>query len=165
VIDEDGYLYVARHGQRSTARSREVGDLIKLDPRRPDDPVVWSVHVEGGSASGGGIWSTPALYEGRVYVTTDHGQLLVVSQKSGRVRYRITLPGPLWMSPVPIDDQLLVGDCNGVLHNYDISSPGRKPTEIWKVELEGCIEATPAVWEGMIWLGARGGPMYAIGDP
>jgi hypothetical protein len=164
VIDEDGNLYVARHEQRATAREREVGDLIKLDPRKPNDPVVWSVRVTNGSASGGGIWSTPALYEGRVYVTTDAGELLVVSQKSGRVKYRIDLPGPLWMSPVPIDDQLLVGDCNGVLHNYDISRPGKKPSEIWSVQLEGCIEATPAVWNGMIYLGARGGPMYGIGD-
>jgi hypothetical protein len=165
VIDEDGFLYVARHGQRSTARDRELGDLIKLDPDKPGDPVVWSVHVEGGSASGGGIWSTPALYGDRVYVTTDHGEVLVVRQDSGKVRHRWSLPGPLWMSPVPIDDQLLVGDCNGVLHNYDISRPGKKPKEIWAVQLEGCIEATPAVWDGMIWIGARGGPMYGIGDP
>jgi hypothetical protein len=165
VVGEDGSLYVARHGQRSTARDDEIGDLIKLNPRKPNDPVVWSVHVEGGSASGGGIWSTPALYEGRVYVTTDLGEVLVVRQDSGKVRYRWSLPGPLWMSPVPIDDQLLVGDCNGVLHDYDLSRPGKKPSEIWTVQLEGCIEATPAVWHGMIWIGARGGPMYGIGDP
>jgi outer membrane protein assembly factor BamB len=165
VIDEEGFLYVARHGQRSTARDDQIGDLIKLNPKKPNDPVVWSVHVESGSASGGGIWSTPALYEGRVYVTTDAGQLLVINQETGNVRFRIRLPGPLWSSPVPIDDQLLVGDCNGVLHNFDISARNRRPTEIWSVKLEGCIEATPAVWQGMIWVGARGGPMYGIGDP
>jgi outer membrane protein assembly factor BamB len=165
VIDQEGFLYVARHDQRSTAREREVGDLIKLDPRKPQDPVVWSVHVTGGSAQGGGIWSTPALYAGRVYVTTNYGEVLVVNQRTGKVRHKIKLPGPLWMSPVPIDDQLLVGDCAGVLHNYDISNPRRKPREIWSVQLEGCIEATPAVWQGMIWVGARGGPMYGIGDP
>jgi hypothetical protein len=164
VIDEEGFLYVARHGQRTTARNQELGDLIKLDPKRPNDPLVWSRHVVGGSASGGGIWSTPALYGGRVYVTTDYGELLVVSQRTGKLKHKLSLPGPLWMSPVPIDDQLLVGDCNGVLHNYDISKPNKRPKEIWSVQLEGCIEATPAVWDGMIWIGARGGPMYAIGD-
>lgn len=164
VIDEQGFLYVARHGQRSTARTRELGDLIKLDPKKPNDPVVWSVHVEGGSSSGGGIWSTPALYGSRVYVTTNFGRLLAVRKESGKVRYRISLPGPLWMSPVPVDDQLLVGDCNGVLHNFDIST-SKKPKELWSVPLEGCIEATPVVWQGMIWVGTRGGAMYGIGDP
>jgi outer membrane protein assembly factor BamB len=69
------------------------------------------------------------------------------------------------MSPVPVDGQILVGDCNGVLHDYDISDPSKKPKELWTVQLEGCIESTPAAWDGMIWVGSRGGAMYGIGDP
>jgi hypothetical protein len=67
------------------------------------------------------------------------------------------------MSPVPIDDQLLVGDCNGGLHNFDISNP-RHPRQLWVLQLSGCVEATPAVWHGMIWVGSRGGAIYGIGD-
>lgn len=164
VIDQDGFLYVARHGERGTARDRDVGDLIKLDPSRPNDPLVWSVAVTGSSAEGGGIWATPALYEGAVYVTTNYGQLLAVDQKTGEVRWTVDMPGPTWGSPVPIDDQIVVGDCDGVLHNFDISNPLTPPEELWTVELEGCIESTPAVWDGVLYLGTRGGPMYAIGD-
>ena len=43
VVDDEGYLYVASEYERGNARSEEVGQLLKLDPRRPDDPVVWSV--------------------------------------------------------------------------------------------------------------------------
>jgi hypothetical protein len=164
VIDEEGYLYVGRHGEHGTARDNEIGDLMKLNPRKPNNPVVWSLHVTGGSAGGGGIWSTPAIYNGIVYVTTNYGEVYAVNQKTGRVHWRIDLPGPLWMSPVPIDGQLLVGDCQGVLHNYDISEPKQEPTELWSIQLEGCIESTPAVWNGTIYLGTRGGPMYAIGE-
>ena len=32
------------------------------------------------------------------------------------------------------------------------------------MELNGCIESTPAVWHGMLWLGTRGGKFYGIGD-
>jgi PQQ-like domain len=32
------------------------------------------------------------------------------------------------------------------------------------VQLDGCIESTPAVWKGRIYVGARGGKFYAIGD-
>ena len=164
VIDEEGFLYVGRHGERSTARDREIGDLIKLDPRKRNHPVVWSVHVTSGSDVGGGIWSTPALYNGVVYVTTNYGEVYAVDQKSGKVYWTIKLPGPTWMSPVPIDEQLLVGDCDGVLHNYDISDPKEEPTQLWSIRLDGCIESTPAVWKGRIYLGTRGGPEYAIGD-
>jgi len=66
---------------------------------------------------------------------------------------------------VPIGRQLLVGDCAGVLHDFDISKPRKTPRELWSVQLDACIESTPAVWEGMIWVGSRGGGMYGIGDP
>lgn len=164
VIDEEGFLYVARHGQRPNQRSEEVGDLVKLDPRRPRRPLVWSLHVTPGSNAGGGIWSTPALYKGMVYVTTNNGDVLVVDRDTGRVVHSLRLPGPLWSSPVTVDDRLLVGDCDGVLHAFDISDPSRPPREVWRVRLEGCIEATPAVWKGMIFVGARGGAIYGIGD-
>jgi hypothetical protein len=32
------------------------------------------------------------------------------------------------------------------------------------VQLEGCIESTPAVWRGMVYVGSRGGAVYGIGD-
>lgn len=164
VIDEQGFLYVARHGSRSTARDRELGDLIKLDPKRPHDPVVWSVPVTGGSAEGGGIWATPALYGEIVYITTNYGEVLAVNRNTGNVLWRIDLPGPLWASPVPIDGQLIVGDCDGSVHGFDISNPRQRPPELWQIGLEGCVESTPAVWKGTVFVGTRGGPMYAIGD-
>jgi outer membrane protein assembly factor BamB len=167
VIDPEGYLYVGRHVEANVPRPNplagSLGSLIKLDPRKPSDPVVWSAFI-GSSSPDGGILSTPALYHGRVYVTDTSGGLVAVNQHTGKILYEIDLPGPTWMSPVPIDDQLLVGDCSGVLHDYDIAKR-KRPKELWHVQLEGCVESTPAVWHGMIWVGARGGAMYGIGDP
>ena len=45
VMDQAGFLYVAAEYQRFNERAREVGQLLKLDPRRPDDPVVWSLEA------------------------------------------------------------------------------------------------------------------------
>jgi PQQ-like domain len=169
VIDPQGYLYVGRHASfnvqtRPLTRDRQVGSLMKLDPRRPKDPVVWSVQV-GDLNPDGGILGTPALYNGTVYVTDTRGGLVAVSQRTGKVFYEMSLPGPTWMSPVPVDGKLLVGDCDGVLHAYDVSNPSKEPKELWRVQLEGCEESTPAVWHGMVWVGSRGGAMYGIGDP
>jgi hypothetical protein len=52
-----------------------------------------------------------------------------------------------------------------VLHDFDISSPREVPQELWRVQLPGCEESTPAVWHGMIYVGTRGGAIYGIGDP
>jgi PQQ-like domain len=165
VIDEDGYLYVASELENFGARSLRVGQLMKLDPRRRKRPLVWSVPIRQTGGDGkAGSWSTPALHEDAVYVATNAGGLLGVDRRTGRVRWRIGLPGPTWSSPVVVDDVLIQGDCNGVLHAYDVSDPLRRPRELWSVELGGCIEATPAVWKGQIFVGTRAGAMYAIGD-
>jgi PQQ-like domain len=168
VIDRDGFLYAARHASfnvqsRPQKRSHQIGSLVKLDPRRPDKPVVWDVQI-GGFYPDGGILGTPALYKGTVYVMDTAGALVAVDQETGKIRWRKKVPGPTWTSAVPIDDQILVGDCNGYLHNFDISNPSRKPREIWRLKLGGCIESTPAVWDGMIWVGTRDGGIYGIGD-
>jgi len=64
-----------------------------------------------------------------------------------------------------VDGVLLEGDCAGALHAFDVSREGRRPPELWRVQLGGCIEATPAVWRGRVYVGTRGGAMYALGDP
>ena len=75
------------------------------------------------------------------------------------------MDGPLWASPVIVDDVLLLGDCNGFFHAFDVSNPDVAPPELWSIELGSCIEATPAVWDGRIYIGTRGGHLYILGDP
>lgn len=167
VIDEEGFLYVGSELERGTARGAEVGQLMKLDPRRPTDPLVWSVPIpERGLEGAGGVWATPALYGDTVFAATNFGDLLAVDRDTGRERWRIHLVGPTWSSPVPVDGVLLQGDCGGTLHAFDISGrPDREPPELWTVDLGSCIESTPAVWDGMIYVGTRGGAIFGIGDP
>ncbi|HEX6230189.1 MAG TPA: PQQ-binding-like beta-propeller repeat protein [Actinomycetota bacterium] len=166
VIDEDGDLYVGSELERSTQRGAEVGQLMKLDPSRPDDPLVWSLPVtERGLDGAGGVWATPALYGETVYVATNHGDLIAVNTETGRERWRIHLVGPTWSSPVPVDGVLLQGDCGGTLHAFDISgNPNREPPELWRLNLGSCVESTPAVWDGRIYVGTRGGAIFGIGD-
>jgi hypothetical protein len=164
VIDDDGFLYVAAELERFNERARSVGQLIKLDPRNRNRPVVWSVEVPGAGGDGG-IWATPALHQRGVFVTVNTGGLWAVSRKTGKVRWRIDLPGPTWSSPAVVDGVLVVGDCAGVLHAYDLGDrPLRRPRELWQLELGGCIESTPAVWRDRIYVGTRAGGVYAIGE-
>jgi putative pyrroloquinoline-quinone-binding quinoprotein len=164
VIDDEGYLYVASELERLNARAVELGQLMKLDPRRNKNPLVWSIPVPGTGGSGG-MWATPALHGKALFAPTNSGRLLAVNRERGRIAWEVQLPGPLWSSPVVVDDTLIVGDCEGVLHAYDVSRPlNGRPTELWTVSLPGCIESTPAVWKGMIYVGTRSGKMYGIGD-
>jgi putative pyrroloquinoline-quinone-binding quinoprotein len=164
VIDDEGLLYVGSELQRYNARSARVGQLMKLDPAVPDDPLVWSVSITEEEHGLGGVWATPAIDQDMVYEATNAGGLLGIDRATGKVRWRIPLPGPTWSSPVVIDDVLLQGDCDGVLHAYDVSRPQRRPKQLWALRVGGCIESTPAVWRGRIFVGTRAGAFFGIGE-
>ena len=167
VIDGEGMLYVAAEQERFNARGKELGQLLKLDPTRPDDPVVWSVAVPPRGGGDGGIWATPALRDGSLYVSTHPGELLAVDTATGEVAWRDEIGFHAWSSPVIVDDTLVVAvscEVGGGLRGYDIAVP-LQPEVSWDVPFGlGCIESTPAVWEGRIYVGSRNGYFYAFGD-
>ncbi|QGG93650.1 outer membrane protein assembly factor BamB family protein [Actinomarinicola tropica] len=161
VVDDEGMLYVASQYERSTARADEVGQIVKLDPSRPDDPVVWSVHDPDRK----GVWATPAIHRDVLIVPTDGGRVMALDRATGEERWEMFLRGPTWQSPVVVDDVLVQGDCRGgVLRGFDVRDTSRVPPQLWTVELGGCIESTPAVWDGRIYVGTRGGFVHAVGE-
>ena len=160
VVDSDGMLYVASEWERHTPRAADVGQIMKLDPRRPDDPVVWAVADRGADVAG--VWATPALDRDVLYVATDAGRLLALDRDDGSERWSIQLAGPTWQSPVVVDDVLLQGDCAGDLHAFDVRDTSRQPPPLWTLPLGGCIESTPAVWRGGVYVGTRAGFLVGI---
>ena len=164
VIDEEGMLYVGAEFERGTARSRELGQLFKLDPSQDgEDALVWS--VEENQGLGTGIWGTPALHDGVVIFGSEGGRFRAVDQRTGEDLWDMGLGFHLWASPVVVDDVLLMGDCFGTLHAFDATNISSEPPKLWELEIDdGCIESTPAVWEGNIVIGTRRGGVYGIGS-
>ena len=111
-----------------------------------------------------GIYGTPGIVGDTIVVTSDAGRLIGLDRDTGAVKWERQLAGPAWGSPVIVDDVLLMGDClDGDFHAFDMSDPDVAPPELWSVNLGGCIEATPAVWNGKIYIGTRGGYLYILG--
>ena len=170
VVDEEGYLYVGIELQRFLPRAKQVGQIIKLDPRKNkpgENPLVWSVPVTKKSSDGlSGVWATVALYKDMVYVPTHPGSLLGIDRATGKIVWQKPFTEHAWSSVVVIDHTLVVGDTSGVLHAYDVSDTRVNPPEIWKFKIPsgGAIESTPAVWKGRIYVGDRDGYFYALGD-
>ena len=162
VADADGMIYASIELERRTERSREVGQLIKLDPFTDGEPRVWGVEVPALDVGDGGIWATPALGETHLYVTTHTGELLTVDLVSGEVSSRLDVGPHAWSSPVIVDGDLLVATCETAeLRRYDLTDPS-SPSLLWSVaSARGCLESTPAVWAGVIYVGSRDGFMRA----
>jgi outer membrane protein assembly factor BamB len=162
VVDDEGYLYSASEYDRPLARAREVGQLTKLDPSNTVNPVVWK--FDDSAALQGGVYGTPAINGDTIYFPTNEGRLLGLDRATGATKWERRLPPPVWGSPAVVDDVLLIGDCQGFFHAFDVSNPDVPPPELWSVELGGCIEATPAVWDGRIYIGTRAGHLFVLGD-
>ena len=165
VLDGQGAIYVAAEYQRFNDRSREVGQLLKLDPSSPDDPLVWSIPAkEIGFEGAGGSWSTPALYGPVVYFSTAAGRVLQVSRDTGQILHELQVGAPSIASPVVVDGVLILGDCTGDVYAWDVADPRREPALLWKLHFNACVESTPAVWNGWLYFGTRGGYLYGIAD-
>ena len=164
VVDAEGMVYAAVEMERFNARSKEVGQLVKLDPTAEDDPRVWGVAVPPRFGGDGGIWATPALGDGVIYVNTHPGELIGVDTETGDVVWREPVEPHAWSSPVIVDGALVSATCDGRLRAWTLEDP-RSPTPLWDMQVSGaCIESTPAVWNGQMFVGSRDGYFYAIGD-
>ena len=148
-------LYVASELERYTERSRQVGQLVKLNPRRTGSPLVWSVQLRrAGNGGKGGSWSTPAVVGDTVYVATNAGGVVAVDRRTGGRAGSSRSPGADVGLARRRRGVLVQGDCRGNLRAFDVT--GRRPRPLWSIRLGGCIESTPAVC-GRIFVGTRGG--------
>ncbi len=172
VADEQGFIYVCQHtddARGKSARAEEVGQIIKLDPRKTGEgetPVVWSVKVTKMSGGNAGVWATPAIYKDMLYVPTHGGALLGIDRESGEVVWQKPFSEHAWGSPVVVDKTLIIGDTYGTLHAYDVSDTSVDPPALWelKVPSGSALESTAAVWKGGIYMGSRDGYFYKFGD-
>jgi len=170
VVDEEGMLYVSAQYERYTTRSKTLGQLVKLDPSQPDDPYVWGMFSLTDPPAKGGMWTTPALGDGVVYTVTNKGYLVVVDRDTGEELWLDPIGvgsfnGPRHMSsPVVVDGHLILALVDGSIRSYDLTDPAAPSLE-WEYQMtSGRIEATPAVWNGTIYVGSWDGYMYAIGE-
>lgn len=163
VVDDEGYLYVGVEVDRVTSRGKEVGQMLKIDPRNPDNPLVWSVHTS--DRVDDGVWTTPIIDNDVVIWTTKPGYIYAIDRASGTVLWTRRVNGPSLSSPVLIDGVLLQGDAAGILHAFDVTDPHVQPTELWQLDIGANIESTPAVWNGRIYVGTRAGYFVCVGLP
>jgi outer membrane protein assembly factor BamB len=100
-------------------------------------------------------------------VSTNPGELLAVDTATGDVVWRDDVGFHAWSSPLVVDDTLVVAvNCGSVpaLRAYDLENP-LAPVMLWELPVAGgCIESTPAMWNGRLYVGSRDGYFYAVGD-
>jgi outer membrane protein assembly factor BamB len=175
VADEQGYIYVCQHSDNArqssiaTQRAGAVGQIFKMDPRKAEtgeDPIVWSQPVTILRSGEAGVWATPTLYKDMLYVSTHNGAILGFDRQTGEKIWRKDLSYHDWASASVVDQTLVVGDTNGILHAWDVTNTRVDPPAVWSFQMptQHALESSPGVWKGRIYIGSRDGYFYCLGD-
>lgn len=128
-------------------------------------PLPW------GHESGDYFTSSPTYVAGTVLVGAGDGNVYAIDAPSGRVRWRARTGGRVRASPAVANGRVFVGSYDGAVYCFDLAT-GRQR---WRYETEGAklasgsfgfdrrsIQSSPAVSEGVVYVGARDGFLYAL---
>lgn len=131
-----------------------------------DLPLPW------GHESGDHFLSSPAYVDGMIVVGAGDGGIYVLNAVTGKKKWRAQTEGRVRASPAVANGKVYAGSYDGRVYCYDLTSGAL----VWKYETEGVtlksgsygfdrrsIQSSPAVDEGVVYVGARDGFLYAIG--
>lgn len=125
-----------------------------------------------GHESGDHYISSPAYVDGTVIVGAGDGGVYALDAATGRRKWRASTEGRVRSSPAIANGRVYVGSNDGRVYCFDLSSGARR----WTYDTEGTtlksgsygfdrrsIQSSPAVADGVVYVGARDGFLYAIG--
>lgn len=132
----------------------------------PDLPLPW------GHESGDHFISSPVYFENTVIVGAGDGGVYALDAATGRRRWRAATEGRVRSSPAVANGRVYVGSDDGRVYCFDLGSGALR----WRYDTEGTtlnsssygfdrrsIQSSPTVSDGVVYVGARDGFLYAIG--
>ncbi|MEX0702519.1 MAG: PQQ-binding-like beta-propeller repeat protein [Planctomycetales bacterium] len=108
--------------------------------------------------AGGGIVASPAARDGRAFVGTLSGKLIVADLATGKILWTHDCGAPVRCSPAVAGDLVYCGAENGKFVALSVKDGQVQ----WTFEAGGPIQASPAVSGGVIVFGAHDHNVYAL---
>lgn len=128
-----------------------VGDtMYALD--RATGALVWE------QATGGEIYSSPALAEGILYFGSRDGNLWALNAEDGSVEWRYPTGGPVDCSPVIAYGVCYFGSDDNRVVALDLAT--RTPR--WQFETNGDVKASPLVYRDVVVVGSQDRRIYCL---
>jgi outer membrane protein assembly factor BamB len=159
----DNVLYVGNLQGKILALDLTTADLSEgFAPEMKWDPLAIVGSLGGGFTCGRvskpmGMYGTPAVRNGRVYIGAYDGNVLYVTTNGELSGTKFKTNGPIIGSVVIYGDTLFVGSSDGRLYALDLNLK-----EKWRFETEGKIWSTPVVDGGVVYVASADHNLYAI---
>jgi eukaryotic-like serine/threonine-protein kinase len=160
-----GRVFVQTRKGLVLALSAEDGKVAWRAQTGEDAPLDW------GYENGDMYVSSPAVVEGTVLLGSGDGHLYALDAETGRGKWRVETGGRVRSSPAVSDGTVYVGSLDGSVYAADLATGALK----WRFDTQGhglssarfgydrkSIQSSPAVADGLVYIGARDGSLYAI---
>jgi len=103
----------------------------------------------------------PVVYQGRVYVPTEMGNVYALSSKDGEVAWKASLGSSVQQSAACADRKVVVAALNGSVHALDAATG--KPVWVFKAPRRiATFSQSPCIAEGKVFIACRQGVFYAL---
>lgn len=129
-----------------------AGNLIAFDP--DSDSTIWKASVTGP------IWSSPAVDDHRVFVTSNVGAINVLDAKTGARLWSHDVKEVIKSSPIVVGDFVIFGTMSGKLYSFKAVDG----TLVSKREFAGAISKSPVTNGQFIYVATDAGELFCLGD-
>ncbi len=124
--------------------------------------LVWNFVTDGGHLGNAnehiGIWASPILANGNLYVGASNHYLYCLTAAKGELVWKYKARGPIWGTSPVIDGRVVFGDKAGWVQLLS-ANDGKLISEL---KIGDNVNATPAVLDGRIYIGAFNGKLYCL---
>ena len=133
---------------------------------RNDSQHSGTAHIDGQIGNGtlwtfstnGQVWSSPAVWEGKVYVGSVDQALYALNASTGTLIWSYPTAGAIYSSPAVTDGVVYVGSLDGNMYALNAST-GLK---LWNFLTDGPVFSSPTVEGGRVYFGSDDSSVYAL---
>ena len=114
--------------------------------------VVWSF------TTGSGVYSSPAVADGVVYVGSQDVNVYALSAATGAKVWSVPTEGGVFSSPAVADRVVYVGSQDRNVYALSAATGAKA----WTFPTGGGVQSSPAVADGVVYVGSEDGNVYAL---
>lgn len=146
----NGFVYTAAEDGVVRAYKADTGEL------------AWTFVTDGAHINYAsehiGIWASPILFDGKIYIGASNHYLYCLTADKGEVVWKYKAHGPIWGTSPVVDGRVVFGDKAGWI-NIISAKDGKLISEL---KIGDNINSTPAILDGRIYIGAFNGDLYCL---
>jgi peptide/nickel transport system substrate-binding protein len=154
------YFYVQWKGSRhlSTTYSWPMFHHDLTHTGYSDSPAPNTNQTQWNYTIGNGVYSSPAVVGGKVYVGSCDNKTYCLDALTGAHVWNYTTGDIVFSSPAVVGGKVYVGSCDNKIYCLDASSG----TLIWNYTTGGWVYSSPAVVGGKVYVGSCDNKIYCL---